>query len=128
MSLRTPLGRVLGLGAARDGVSHWWSQRLTAVALVPLTLWFVVSLARARSLDFETMRSWLTSPLHSVATLLLVIVLCLHSRLGAQVVVEDYVHHPGAKLITLVLIDFGHFLLGAAGIYAILRVMLGGAP
>jgi succinate dehydrogenase / fumarate reductase, membrane anchor subunit len=127
MSLRTPLGRVLGLGAARDGVSHWWSQRLTAVALVPLTLWFVVSLARARSLDFEAMRAWLTSPLHSVATLLLVIVLCLHSRLGVQVVVEDYVHRPSAKLITLVLVDFVHFVLGAAGIYAILRVTFGAA-
>ena len=125
MSLRTPLGRVLGLGAARDGVSHWWSQRLTAVALVPLTLWFLVSLARAGSLDFESARVWLTRPLHSVATLLLVIVLCLHSRLGVQVVVEDYVHRPGAKLVTLVLIDFAHFVLGAAGIYAILRVTFG---
>jgi succinate dehydrogenase membrane anchor subunit len=125
MSLRTPLGRVLGLGAARDGVSHWWSQRLTAVALVPLTLWFLVSLVRAGSLDFESARVWLTRPLHSVATLLLVIVLCLHSRLGVQVVVEDYVHRPGAKLVTLVLIDFAHFVLGAAGIYAILRVTFG---
>jgi succinate dehydrogenase / fumarate reductase, membrane anchor subunit len=125
MSLRTPLGRVLGLGAARDGVSHWWSQRLTAVALVPLTLWFLVSLARAASLDFESARVWLTRPLHSVGTLLLVIVLCLHSRLGVQVVVEDYVHRPGLKLVTLVLIDFAHFVLGAAGIYAILRVTFG---
>jgi succinate dehydrogenase / fumarate reductase membrane anchor subunit len=125
MSLRTPLGRVLGLGAARDGVSHWWSQRLTAVALVPLTLWFLVALARAGSLDYEAARVWLARPLHAVGALLLVIVLCWHSRLGVRVVVEDYVHSPGAKVVTLVLIDFAHFVLGAAGIYAILRVAFG---
>ena len=125
MSLRTPLGRVLGLGAAGDGVSHWWSQRLTAVALVPLTLWFLVSLARVQTLDFESVHAWLTRPLHCVGALLLVVVLCVHSRLGVQVVVEDYVHQAGAKLATLILVDFAHVVLGIAGIYAILRVTFG---
>jgi succinate dehydrogenase membrane anchor subunit len=128
VSLRAPLGRVLGLGAARDGVAHWWTQRLSAVALVPLTLWLLVSLLRVGALDFEAARDWLAQPLHAVGALLLVIVLGVHSRLGVQVVVEDYVHRPGAKLITLVLSDFAHFLLGVAGIYAILRVTFGVAP
>ena len=125
MSLRTPLGRVLGLGAARDGVSHWWTQRLSAVALVPLTLWFLISLLRVDVLDFQTARAWLTQPLHAVGALLLVIVMCVHSRLGVQVVVEDYVHRPAAKLVTLMLSDLAHFLLGVAGTYAILRVSFG---
>ena len=68
VSLRTPLGRVLGLGAARDGVSHWWTQRLSAVALVPLTLWFLISLLRVDVLDFQTARAWLTQPLHAVGS------------------------------------------------------------
>jgi succinate dehydrogenase / fumarate reductase, membrane anchor subunit len=125
VSLRTPLGRVLGLGAAGDGVSHWWTQRLTAVALVPLTLWFLVSLAQMRTLDFAAMHAWLAKPLHCVGVLLLVVVLCVHSRLGVQVVVEDYVHRAGAKVATLILMDFAHIVLGAAGIYSILRVTLG---
>ena len=125
MTLRTPLGRVLGLGAARDGVSHWWTQRISAVALVPLTLWFLVSLLRVGALNFATARDWLAEPWHAVGALLLVSVMCIHSRLGVQVIVEDYVHRPGAKLATLMLSDFAHFLLGVAGIYAILRVTFG---
>jgi succinate dehydrogenase / fumarate reductase, membrane anchor subunit len=128
VSLRTPLGRVLGLGAARDGVSHWWTQRLSAVALVPLTLWFLISLLRVDVRDFQTAHVWLTQPLHAVGALLLVIVMCVHSRLGVQVVVEDYVHRPAAKLFTLVVSDLAHFLLGVAGIYAILRVSFGVVP
>jgi succinate dehydrogenase / fumarate reductase, membrane anchor subunit len=128
VSLRTPLGRVLGLGAARDGVSHWWTQRLSAVALAPLTLWFLVSLLRLDALDFEIARAWLAQPRHAFGALLLVILMCIHSRLGVQVIVEDYVHRPGAKFVTLMLSDFAHFLLGAAGIYSILRVTLGVAP
>ncbi len=127
MSLRTPMGRVLGLGTAKDGVSHWWAQRLSAAALVPLTVWFLVSLLRVGAADFESVHSWLAQPWHAVGALLLVLVLCLHSRLGLQVIVEDYVHQAATKLITLVLIDFAHALAAAAGSFAILKVALGGS-
>jgi succinate dehydrogenase / fumarate reductase, membrane anchor subunit len=127
VSLRSPLGRVLGLGAAKDGVSHWWAQRLSAVALVPLTLWFLVSILRLDLGDFESVRRWLATPTHAVGALLLVLALCLHSRLGVQVVVEDYVHQPAIKLATLVAIDFAHALVVAMGMLAILRIAFGAA-
>ena len=125
MSLRSPLGRVLGLGAARDGVSHWWAQRLSAVALVPLTVWFVLSLLRLEVANAEFMRGWLAVPAHTVGALLLVLALCVHSRLGLQVVVEDYVHQPGTKLVTLVLIDFAHIAAAAVGVLAVLKIAFG---
>ncbi len=128
MSLRSPLGRVLGLGTAKDGVAHWWTQRLTAVALVPLTLWFVVSLLMLGSLDYALVHAWLETPLHAVPTLLMVLALAYHSRLGVQVVVEDYVHHHGAKLVTLILIDFAHILGAGIAVFAVLQVAFGGAP
>lgn len=125
MNLRTPVGRALGLGAAKDGVSHWWVQRLSAVALVPLTAWFLVSLLRAGPGDFTAVHAWLAGPWNAIGALLLVLVLSLHSRLGLQIIVEDYVHQPALKLTALVLIDLAHFLAGAAGIFAILKVALG---
>ncbi|HEY7378295.1 MAG TPA: succinate dehydrogenase, hydrophobic membrane anchor protein [Steroidobacteraceae bacterium] len=125
MSLRSPLGRVLGLGAAKDGVSHWWTQRLSAVALVPLTLWFLLSLLRLEVGNAEAMRGWLAAPVNTVAALLLVLVWCVHSRLGLQVVVEDYVHRPGTKLVSLVLIDFAHVVAAAIGVLGILKIAFG---
>ena len=128
MTLRTPVGRALGLGTAKDGVSHWWVQRLTAVALVPLSVWFLVALLRAGPGDFSAVHAWLAGPWSAIGALLLVLILTLHSRLGLQVIVEDYVHQPAIKLTTLVLIDLAHLLAGAAGIFAILKVALGAAP
>jgi succinate dehydrogenase / fumarate reductase membrane anchor subunit len=116
---------VLGLGAAKDGVSHWWAQRLSAVALVPLTVWFLLSLLSLEVANFESMRGWLAAPAHAIGALLLVIVLCVHSRLGLQVIVEDYVHQPGTKLVTLVLVDFAHLAVAAIGVFAILRIAFG---
>ena len=126
MSLRTPLGRVLGLGAAREGTSHWWGQRLTAAALVPLALWFAVSLCRLETADFASVAGWLSAPLNTVLAVLLVAVAFYHSQLGVRVVIEDYVHAPGVKLVSLVLVDFLHVALGVAGIIAVLRVSFGG--
>ena len=127
MSLRNPVGRALGLGTAKDGVSHWWAQRLSAVALVPLTVWFVAALLTVGPADFEAMHAWLAQPWHAIGALLLTLVLCVHSRLGLQVIVEDYVHQATAKVVTLVLIDFAHAVVAAAGSFAILKVALGGA-
>lgn len=126
MSLRSPLGRALGYGAARDGVSHWWWQRLTALALVPLTLWLLWSLLALDVLVYASVQSWLALPLNALGVLLLVVVLTLHSQLGIQVVIEDYVHQPGLKTLSLVLASFAHALAGASGVFAVLRVAFGG--
>jgi succinate dehydrogenase / fumarate reductase membrane anchor subunit len=91
MSLRSPLSRVLGLGSAKDGTAHWWAQRVTAVALVPLTVWFAFSLLTLPDFDYETVRTWLSVPVTGFLAVLLVGVLSYHSYLGTIVIVEDYV-------------------------------------
>jgi len=125
VSLRSPLGRVEGLGSAKDGTGHWWSQRVTAVALVPLTLWFLMSLLSLPALDYATVRTWLSFPLSAFLAVLLVAVLTYHSYLGTNEVVEDYVHSGGMKLLTLLSLRFLYVLIGGASIFAILRVAFG---
>jgi succinate dehydrogenase / fumarate reductase, membrane anchor subunit len=125
MSLRSPLGRVLGMGAAHSGVHHWWLQRLTAVALVPLSIWFLVSLLTLPSLDQATVSAWMAHSLSALLLVLFVLTAAWHSRLGVAVVIEDYVH-GGLRTLTLVVSTFGHLLLAAAGVLAILRVALRG--
>ena len=128
MSLRSPLGRVLGLGAAKEGVHHWWVQRLTAVALVPLSIWFVVSLLALPSLDHATVIAWMGQSWTALLLIVFVLVVTWHSQLGVRVVVEDYVHGAGAKTLTLVVVGFAHVLIGAAGVFAVLKVACGAAP
>jgi succinate dehydrogenase membrane anchor subunit len=127
MSLRSPLGKVLGQGAARGGVRHWWHQRLTSLALVPLTVWFVVSLLTLPSFSYITLSSWMSQSWTALLLILLVLVATWHSQLGVRVVVEDYVHEAGARTLTLVLVGFAHVLLAVAGVFAVLRVALGAA-
>jgi succinate dehydrogenase / fumarate reductase membrane anchor subunit len=125
MSLRTPIGRVLGLGAAKEGVSHWWSQRVSAVALVLLTLWFVASLLSLQDFSHATVVAWIAEPLNAVLMLLLTGTLVYHSQLGVQVVVEDYVTSHGLKIATMLAINFAHVSVAALGIFAILRIAFG---
>ena len=125
MSLRSPLGRVLGMGSAKDGTGHWWAQRVSAVALVPLTLWFFISLLDLPALDYGTVFAWANLPLNGLLMVLLVAVLTYHSYLGTAVVIEDYVHGSGRKLVSLLLLKFLYVLFGGAAILAILRVALG---
>ena len=124
MSLRSPLGRVLGMGSAKEGTGHWWSQRVSAVALIPLTLWFLFSLLMLPDLDYATVRTWLSLPLSGFLAVLLLSVLTYHSYLGTTVVIEDYVHSAGKKLLSLLLLRFAYVLVCGAGILAILRVVL----
>ncbi|HXC21376.1 MAG TPA: succinate dehydrogenase, hydrophobic membrane anchor protein [Steroidobacteraceae bacterium] len=124
MSLRSPLGRVLGLGSAKDGTAHWWAQRVSAVALIPLTLWFVFSLLTLPAFDYETVHTWLSVPISGFLAVLLVAVLAYHSYLGTIVIVEDYMT-AGMKVLTLLLLRFLYVLCAGAGIFAILRVVFG---
>jgi succinate dehydrogenase / fumarate reductase, membrane anchor subunit len=125
MSLRTPLGRVLGKGSAGHAVGHWWVQRVTAVALIPLTAWFAVSLLGKQLTSYEVMRGWLSQPWVAVGAALLVVTIAWHSKLGVQVVIEDYVHGKGGKTALLLLSTFVHVAAAAAGLFAILRLALG---
>jgi succinate dehydrogenase / fumarate reductase, membrane anchor subunit len=128
MSLRSPLGRVLGQGAARNGVRHWWQQRLTSIALVPLTVWFAVSLLSLPSLGHPALVAWMSQSWTALLLILFVLIAAWHSQLGVRVVVEDYVHDVGARTLTLVVIGFAHVLLAAAGVFAVLKVAFGAAP
>ena len=124
MSLRSPLGVVLGRGSAGAGVAHWWAQRLSALALAPLTVWFLVALMRLPLIDHAAVTIWIASGWNLVWLVLLLGTLCWHSRLGIQVVIEDYVHAPALKLAALLLNSAAHAVLVAAGVYALLRIAL----
>ncbi len=126
MSLRTPLGRVLGRGSAKEGVHHWWVQRVTSVALIPLAVSFVVSLFALPSLDYASVHAWVHQSWTAVLLVLFIGLACWHSKLGMQVVIEDYVH-GGAKTLSLVLSTFAHTLIAAASIFAVLKVAFGTA-
>jgi succinate dehydrogenase / fumarate reductase membrane anchor subunit len=125
MSLRSPISRVTGLGTAKEGASHWWSQRVTSVALLPLGLWFVATLLRMPTFSYEFVVTWIAVPLNAVLLLLLIATLVYHSLLGVQVVVEDYVHHHGLKIATMLLLTFAHVAVAALAIFAVLRIAFG---
>lgn len=127
MSLRSPIGRVLGLGSAKEGVSHWWGQRVSAVALLLLALWFVSALLRLGDFSHASVVAWIATPMNAVLLSLLVGTTAYHSQLGVQVVVEDYVSHHGSKIATLVLLNFLHIVLAALGIFSVLRIAFGAA-
>ena len=125
MSLRAPLGRVLGLGAAKDGTDHWWGQRVSGVALVLLGLWIVASLVVLPSFEHHIVYEFIRQPLNSVLLSLLCVTAAYHSWLGVQVVIEDYVHAHGSKIVSLILSRFAHVLVAVISVYAILSIGLG---
>ena len=122
MKLQTPLGRVRGLGSAKEGVSHWWAQRLTAVALVPLAIWLVLSLILLTGAPHAAAVTWLGHPLVTTLMLLLIFATFHHAQLGLQVVIEDYVHGEGTRLVLIVLVKFAAILLGAGSAIAVLKI------
>lgn len=124
-SLRSPLGRARGYGSAKEGVQHFWVQRVSAVALVPLSLWFVFSVAQLPASSFSAVKHWASAPSVAVALVLFIATLFYHSMLGIQVVVEDYIAGEGRKLATLLVLKFAHAVGAAAGIFAVLKVALG---
>lgn len=120
--MRSPLGRARGLGSAKEGVEHWWVQRVTAIALVPLMLWLSIALIGGVGSSYTTVVTWLRAPLTTILMVLLLIALFYHTALGLQVVIEDYVHSDRAKIPALVLMRLACFALAVAGIVAILRI------
>ncbi|WP_138380991.1 succinate dehydrogenase, hydrophobic membrane anchor protein [Luteithermobacter gelatinilyticus] len=124
MSLRTPLGKVRGLGSAKSGTHHWWMQKVSAVALIPLTVWFVASIVQMTGADYEMAVSWLSSPIPAVLMILFISTALYHLKLGLQVIVEDYVHTEGLKLACQMAITFGCVLVAVAAIFSVLKVAL----
>ena len=125
MGLRTPIAAARGLGSAKEGVDHWWKQRLTALALVPLMLWFGFSVALMGTADYYTVVDWLAHPVNAVLMVLVLAVGFWHGVLGLQVVIEDYVATEWKKFALLIAIQFAAAVLALAGIFSVLRIALG---
>lgn len=123
-SFRSPLALAVGLGSAKNGVRHWWAQRITAVALLPLSVWFVALIVAHAGSDYAVFKAWMRTPLASGCMILLLIALFHHSALGLQVVVEDYIH-SGAKFIAVIAVRLGCYVLAVVGIIAIGRIAFG---
>ena len=123
-TLRTPLKNVRGLGSAQSGVHHWWLQRITAVALVPLSLWFLWLCAGLVHADYSTVLATIGHPVNAVLLVALVVSLFWHGALGLQVVIEDYVHTRWQEVVLQILVRFGAFLAAVACIFAIARIAL----
>lgn len=122
MSIQTPLGRVRGLGSAKSGVAHFWHQRLSAAALVPLTIWFVWSVARYAGAPYAEVIEFFHNPFNAAAMLLFVLAGLYHMVLGLQVVVEDYIQREATRLGLLLLVNFAAFAAGVTAVIAVLRL------
>lgn len=125
MSLQTPLAKVRGLGSAKQGVQHWWYQRLTAIVLVPLSAWILFSLISITSMDYILVTQWMKAPLNAVLLILFILSLFYHAQLGMQVVIEDYVESEWQKITSLILVKFLALVTCLASVLAILKVFLG---
>ncbi len=126
MDLRSDLGRVRGLGSAKGGTSHWWAQRVTALALVPLSVWFVFSIINLVGVDRGGLKIWVNGPVSFVLMVLFLIALFYHMQLGLQVVIEDYVHNEKNKVISLILNKLIAVFLVVSGITALMKIAFGG--
>jgi succinate dehydrogenase / fumarate reductase membrane anchor subunit len=126
MGTGTDLGRVRGLGSAKDGVHHWWLQRVTAVSNLVLMLWFIFSLVRLPSLDYSSVTLWLRQPVAAVPMILLIATVFWHLRLGVQVLLEDYVH-GSTRVVGMLALNFYTVAGAAAAVFAVLKIALGAA-
>ena len=121
-SLRNPLANAHNHGSAGEGVDHWWSQRFSAIMLVPLVLWLVWALSVLAGADFETATAWMSSPWNTAMAILFVLASFYHGRLGLQVVIEDYVHHRPTELALQLLVAAGAIFGALIAVVAILDV------
>jgi succinate dehydrogenase / fumarate reductase, membrane anchor subunit len=125
-TLRTPLSRAKGLGSAKEGIGHFLQQRMTAVALIVLVPWFILSAMRAATAGYEGVIIWLENPLNAIGAALVVGIMCFHMHLGLRVVIEDYVTKTGSRLSLLALNVVVPLVLAATGIFAVLKISFGG--
>lgn len=126
MEMRSALGRARGLGSAKDGAGHWWVQRLTAVALLPLGLWFAFAVTSLVGADHAHFKAWVGEFGNALLLVLFIVAAFHHAQLGLQVVIEDYVHGEAAKIGGIILVKLGCAALGVACVLAVLKVGLGG--
>jgi succinate dehydrogenase / fumarate reductase, membrane anchor subunit len=124
MSLRSPLGKVRGLGSAKNGTHHWWMQKVSAVALIPLTIWFVASIVQMTQASHDVVTTWLMSPVVAVLMTLFIVTGIYHLKLGLQVIIEDYIHSEGSKMALQMIITFGCVALATTAVFSILKIAL----
>ena len=125
MMRKTPLGRVLGLGSAKSGTEHWWVQRVTAIAGIPLVIFLIAFILTHVGASRAEMVASLSNPIVAILMALTVITLLWHMKLGVQVIIEDYIHTPGTKFAALLLNTFFTAAMGVAALYAILKMSFG---
>ncbi len=126
MSFRTPMSRARGFGSAKDGTGHWWQQRLTSIALIPLTIWFVAAIVSLTGAGHAEVAAWIGAPVPAALMILLIVVTFHHAQLGLQVVIEDYVHSEGMKFAAIILVKFAAAILGLLSVVAVLKIAFGG--
>ena len=126
MNLRSPRSVAVGLGSAKHGFSHWWWQRVTAVALIPLTLWFVYSIVFLMNNDYDQATTWLASPVNATLMLVFVFAVLFHAQTGLQVVIEDYIHTKWINLTLLLVVKFAAVIMAVLATISVLQVALGG--
>ncbi len=128
MGTGTGIGRVRGLGSAKEGAKHWIDQRLTAIGNILLTIWLFVSLLLLPNFEHKTLAAWLAQPSVAVPMILMLVSILWHIRLGWQVLIEDYVHDDGSKFFALILLNFYTISAGAYGIFTVAKLAFTGAP
>ncbi|MFA5921491.1 MAG: succinate dehydrogenase, hydrophobic membrane anchor protein [Methylococcaceae bacterium] len=124
MDYRTPLAKVRGLGSAKAGTSHWWMQRITAVALIPLSFWLISFLDLSLNAPYQQTVEWLTSPLNTVCMVAWVLAVFYHAAMGLQVVIEDYVAAEGVKIVVVWTVNLSFLMLALAALIAVFRTLL----
>lgn len=124
--MRTPLGKVRGLGSAKEGTGHFWTQRMSAVALVPLVIYFIGLIICLNGADYAEVRAAIAHPFKAIVMALFVLTGVYHMRLGMQVIIEDYIHGEGLKIVCVMLNTFFAIVVGGASVFAILKLSFGG--
>ena len=122
MSMRSPLSRARRLGSAKSGTDHWWAQRLTALGLVPLVIWFVISMILVIGADHAAAVDFISSPINAVLLILLIVATFHHGQLGLQVVIEDYIHAKWLEVGLIIAIKGAAIVLGVASVYAVIAI------
>ncbi len=126
MNLRSPRSQAVGLGSAKHGFSHWWWQRVTAVALIPLCLWFVCAVLSLMGHGYDAATAWLSSPINATFMVTFVLAMLYHAQTGLQTVIEDYVHTKWVNLTMLLIVKFASVVMAVLATISVLKVALGG--